>query len=205
MLQIITGKFFRTGELYVTRHRAVLYSNYAPLQRMVETSDGSSGASFYPTTLETSAGSLTPTSTLQPSGEVFPWLYEVDEKLEAVRPDGTREFLIAAGADYIIQDFSAVVAFALNITCTPDLDLARRLMHGQHASVDIPHQPKQYVGRVFEPRVEPQDSDGARLQKFVRDLVGLERQTYKAVMRAIRRYVNGLHRVADDLDLAYAL
>jgi hypothetical protein len=192
MLQIITGKFFTTDDLNVTRHRAVLYSNYDPSRRVVET-------------FETCAGSLMPTGTMQPAGEVFPWVYEVDEKLEAVRPDGTRDFLKAVGADYFIQDYAAVAAFALNITCTPDLDLARRLTHGQHAALGVPHPPKQYVGRVFEPSIEPQDGDEARLQKFVRDLVGLERRTYKAVMRAIRRYVNGLHRVADDLDLAYAL
>lgn len=192
MLQIITGKFFTTHDLNVTRHRAVLYSNYDPSRREVET-------------FETAAGSLTPTGTMQPAGEVFPWIYEVDEKLEAVRPDGTRDFLKAVGADYFIQDFAAVASFALNITCTPDLDLARRLVHGQHAALGVPHPPKQYVGRVFEPSIEPRDGDGARLREFVSDLVGLERRTYKAVMRAIRRYVNGLHRVADDLDLAYAL
>jgi hypothetical protein len=192
MLQIITGKFFTINDLYVTHHRAVLYSNYDSSRQVVEM-------------FETSAGSLMPTGTMQPAGEVFPWVYEVDEKLEAVRPDGTRDFLKAVGADYFIQDFAAVAAFALNIICTPDLDLARRLIHGQHAALGVPHPPKQYVGRVFEPSIEPKDGDGARLQEFVRDLVGLERRTYKAVMRAIRRYVNGLHRVADDLDLAYAL
>lgn len=202
MLQISTGKFFTSDKLYVTRHRAVLYSNYAPSHRMVETPDG---ASLSPVMLETSAGSLMSMSTSKSSEEVFPWLYEVDEKLEAVRPDGTREFLIAVGAEYFVQDFAAVAAFALNITCTPDLDLARRLIHGQHAALGVPYPPKQYVGRVFDPRIEPQSTDGTWLQEFVRDLVGLERHTYKAVMRAIRRYVNGLHRIADDLDLAYAL
>lgn len=202
MLQIITGKFFTTDNLYVTPHRAVLYSNYAPLQRMVETS---AGQSLSPVTLDTLAGSLRSTTVSHSHGEVFPWLYEVEERLEAVRPDGTKEFLIAVGADFFIHDFAAVAAFALNVICTPDLDLARRLIHGQHATIGVPYPPKQYVGRVFEPRIEPQDGDGARLQKFICDLVGLERQTYKAVMRAIRRYVNGLHRIADDLDLAYTL
>jgi hypothetical protein len=203
MLQIITGKFFITDDLYVTPHRAVLYSNYAPSQRMIKTP---AGESFSPVTLETAAGSLRSMTVSHPPGEVFPWLYEVEEKLEAVRPDGTRDFLIGVGgADYFVQDFAAVAAFALNITCTPDLDLTRRLMHSQHAAIGVPHPPKHYVGRVFDPRIEPQDGDGERLQEFVRDLVGLERQTYKAVMRAIRRYVNGLHRIADDLDLAYAL
>jgi hypothetical protein len=202
MLQIITGKFFTTDDLYVTPHRAVLYSNYAPSQRMVKTP---TGESLTPVTLETPAGLLRSTTVSHPPGEVYPWIYEVEEKLEAVRPDGTREFLIAVGADFFVQDFAAVAAFALNITCTPDLDLARRLIHGQHTAIGVPHPPKMYVGRVFEPRIERQDNDEARLKGFVSDLVGLERQSYTAVMRAIRRYVNGLHRLADDLDLAYVL
>jgi hypothetical protein len=203
MLQIITGKFFTTDDLYVTPHRALLYSNYEPSRRMVETP---AGQSFTPVTLETPAGSMKSTTLWRPPGEIFPWVYEVDEKLEAVRPDGTRDFLIGVGgAEVFAQDFAAVASFALNITCTPDLDLARRLIHGQHAALGVSHPPKDYVGRVFDPRIEPQDGDGTLLQKFVGDLVGLERRTYKAVMRAIRRYVNGLHRVADDLDLAYAL
>lgn len=202
MLQIITGKFFTTDDLYVTPHRAVLYSNYAPLQRMLKTP---AGQSLTPVTLETPAGSLRSTTVSHPPGEVYPWIYEVEEKLEAVRPDGTRDFLIAVGADFFVHDFAAVAAFALNITCTPDLDLARRLIHSQHSALGVPHPPKAYMGRVFDQRIEPQDDDGARLQGFVRDLVGLERQTYKAAMRAIRRYVSGLHHIADDLDLAYVL
>jgi hypothetical protein len=202
MLQIITGKFFTTSNLYITRHRAVLYTNYATSERLVETA---TGATVSPATFDTVAGSFSSTTLLQPSGEVFPWLYEVDEKLEAVRPDGTKEFLIAVGADYFIQDFAAVAAFALNITCTPDFDLTRRLIHVQQAALGVPHPPKQYVDRVFDKRIEPQKGDDTRLQEFVRDLVGLERRTYRAVIRAIRRYVNGLHRIADDLDLAYAL
>lgn len=202
MLQISTGKFFTTDKLYVTRHRAVLYTNYAGSYRMTETSQGSSLSTAV---FETPAGSFTAMSVSNSSGEVFPWLYEVDEKVEAVRPDGTREFMAGVGADYFVQDFAAVAAFALNITCTPDLDLTRRLVHGEHAALGVRYLPKQYVGRVFEPRIEIQDTDELRLRDFVRDLVGLERKTYKAVMRAIRRYVNGLHRIADDLDLAYAL
>lgn len=202
MLQIITGKFFTTDKLYVTHHRAVLYTNYVPSPQMVETANG---ATLLPPTFKTPSGSLLSSTLLQPFGGVFPWFYEVEEKLEAVRPDGTPEFLIGVGVDYFVHDFAAVAAFALNITCTPDLDLIRRLIHNEHGSLGVPHPPRQYIGRVFEPRIEAHEGDEAQLQEFVRDLVGLERRTYKQVMRAIRRYVNGLHRIADDLDLAYAL
>lgn len=201
MLQIITGKFFKTNKLNVTRHRAVLYTNYAPSLRLVKDPEGSSLNSAI---FETSVGSLTSMSVAKSLEQVFPWLYEVDEKLEAERQDGTKEFMLAVGAEDLVQDFAAVAAFTLNITCTPDLDLARRLLFGQHTA-GLPGSPKQYVGRVFEPRIQPQDEDKTSLESFVRDLVGLERSTYKPVIRAIRRYVTGLHRIADDLDLAYAL
>jgi hypothetical protein len=45
----------------------------------------------------------------------------------------------------------------------------------------------------------------AFLQAFVGRLIGLPRQTYLGVMRAIRTYINGMHRIADDLELAYTL
>ena len=38
-----------------------------------------------------------------------------------------------------------------------------------------------------------------------RDLIALDRKHYEGAMRAIRRYVTGAHRIADDVNLAYAL
>ena len=62
-----------------------------------------------------------------------------------------------------------------------------------------------YVGRVFEARAASDAADVDLLQPSVRDLVGLRRQGYEDAIRAIRRYVTGLHRIGDDLDLAYTL
>ncbi len=202
MLQIITGKFFTTDKLNVTHHRAVLYTNYGPSLKLIQTSGG---ASLGPAIYETSTGSLISMSPATSSDQVFPWLYEVDEKLEKYRPDGTEDFLLGVGPEYLIQDFAAVAAFALNITCTPDLDLIRRLVLSQNGALGIKYSPKHFVSRVFESRIEPQEVDASRLQDFVRDLVGLERRTYKAAIRAVRRYVTGLHRISDDPDLAYAM
>ncbi len=185
MLQISTGKFFTTDDLYVTRHNGVFYSNYK-LNRDIETEAGA---------LRRVAG----------GGDVAALLYEYNERLEAIRRDGQREFLVSTGGDQMLQDFSAVVSFALNVTCTPDLDLARRLTRTERPPLGVPLQPKSYIPRVFDAAVSPENGDDERLASFVRSLVGLERVAYEAAMRAIRRYVTGLHRVSDDLDLAYAL
>jgi hypothetical protein len=187
MLQISTGKFFTTDDPYETRQRGVLYTNFryhaAP-------------------TIETAAGTLQP---LELGGDVAGLVYEVDQRLERRRPDGSPQILVAVGADSLIQDFAVIVSFCLEVTCSPDLDLVRRLTQAQQPPLGVPQVPRRYVRRVFDARVEAAPDDPACLQRFVADLMGLERQTYRAVMRAVRRYVTGLHRVGDDLPLAYTL
>ncbi len=187
MLQIITKKFFVTDNLYTTKHRGVLYSNYQ--------------ATMLPT-ISTVVGDLTPTSTRD---NVAIFIYEVEESLEAVRPDGSKEFLLAVGLGSFLEDFAAVTSFALNITCTPNIDLVRRLTQSNRPALGSPKLPKEYVKRVFDNEINWAETDAAQLQTFVNNLVGLERKNFKSVMRAIHRYVNGLHRIADDPNLAYSL
>ena len=185
MLQILTGKFFTSDELYVTRQRGVLYSNYQLREP-----------------IETVVGALLPA---EPGRGVANLIYEVDQRLEARDAKGERSILKAVNADYLIEDFAAVASFALNVTCTPDLDLARRLTEAAHPALGISKTPGRYVGRVFEGRIESRSEDKQSLQVFCKALVGLERRAYEAAMRAIRRFVVGLHRIGDDLDLAYTL
>jgi hypothetical protein len=185
MLQISSGKFFKTDKLYVTRHRGVLYGNY----RLTHD-------------IDTAAGSL---RSLEGGGDIRGVLYEGDERLEAVAPDGRPEFLVSVGGAHLLHDFAAVTAFALSVTCTADLDLAHRLTHSDRLPLGVPRRPSAYVVRVFDPTVEQGPGDGERLRAFVDSLLALERRGYEAAMRAIRRYVTGLHRIGDDLDLAYTL
>ena len=99
-----------------------------------------------------------------------------------------------------MQDFSAIVSFALNVICTPDFELADRLTGarpGTHLS--------KYVRRVFDDLVWCQDEDIVHLVQFVNDLIGLERKSYLAAIQTIRTYVNGVHRLADDFALSYTL
>ena len=77
MLQIITGKFFTTDELYITHQRGVLFSNYYlnPLEK-----------------IETVSGTLLPAYTWN---DVATLIYEVDQRLEANNEDGTKSFFKA--------------------------------------------------------------------------------------------------------------
>lgn len=112
---------------------------------------------------------------------------------------------MATDGETLINDFAAVVSFALNITCTTDLDLARRLVADQRPSLGADLVPQKYVPRMFDRAVNWQPNDADRLRRFVACLIALERTSYEGAMRAIRRYVIGTHRISDDVSLAYAL
>src|SRR6185369_11075204 len=94
--------------------------------------------------------------------------------------------------------------FALHATCTPSYELARRLTTGERG-LSMQYAPQKLVKRVFDEQVWCQQHEIEHLVSFVMQLIGLERKTFLGVMRAIRTYVTGMHRIADDLELAYTL
>jgi len=65
--------------------------------------------------------------------------------------------------------------------------------------------PDTLVRRFFDRELYGQPVDIRFLESFVARLMHLPRQTFLGVMRAIRTYVNAMHRIADDLELAYTL
>jgi hypothetical protein len=185
MLQIITGRFFKTDELYRTQQRTVLYSNYRGHN-----------------SIDTLVGTYAPAA---PSSDVISAVYLVEQQLEAVRPDGSREVLIAVHPEALAQDFAALLSFCLRVTCSLDPALVSRLSQSNRPPIGVSTHPSRLVEQIFDREVWPNQVDEAVLPEFVAELVRLERARYKAVMRAIRRYVVGLHRIGDDLALSYTL
>lgn len=184
MLQIASGKLFSRPVGRRNEHRGILYTNL----RLVR--DGP---------IETAGGRLLPTTTLHDSRAV---VYETVELIEEapIGPGALR----SRGMDPYLDEFAAIASFALNVVCTPNANLAVRLLSDQRL-VGIRGRPSKFVRRFFDNDVWCQANDEARLQGLVGDLIGLERQSYRAAVRAIRTYVTGLHRLADDLELAYTL
>jgi hypothetical protein len=187
MLQISTRKFFK-GEAYETLRRAIYYTNY----RIIREDE----------LIETQAGSLQPVIGIHGLGALTCEIIERIEKLPGGPYSGE---VIATGGDTLINDFAAIVSFALNVTCTDDLELARRLVANERPSLGVALVPQKYVPRMFDRAVNWRQGDTEYLQGFVSDLMALERKSYEGAMRAIRRYVVGAHRISDDVNLAYAL
>jgi hypothetical protein len=185
MLQIITGRFFKTNELYRTQQQTVLYSNYRGRN-----------------SIDTLVGRYAPTA---PSSDVTSAVYMVEQCLEAVGSDGSRAIIIAVHPEALAQDFAALLSFCLRITCTLDPALVSRLSQSNRPPIGVSTHPSRMVEQIFDREVWPGQVDETVFPDFVANLVRLERVRYKAVMRAIQRYVVGLHRIGDDLALSYTL
>lgn len=187
MFQVITGKFFRPVELYETLHRGVLFTNYW---------------SFDKAPIELPTGRVLP-STHGAASHTF--TYELLEKLEAVSEDGQKSIMISTGGSELASDLAVVMSFALNIVCTTDAELTRRLTGPQSQMRLVRESPSQLVPRLFDEQIVSKEGDAEALQRFVGKLLALERKTYETVMRAMRQFVFAGHRMLDDLDLAYVL
>ena len=183
MLQIASGKLFTGKPAFSNKLRGILHTNLEL---------------FGSDALETGARRLLPINCLGPRKNL---VYEMTEFMELAPAPGV---VMSHGIDSYLNDFAAIVSFALNVTCTPDAELTSRLTNGRLGpSGNLP--PARLITRVFDSQISCQKKDADQLVKTVSDLIGLKRKSYLAVMRAIRTYVTGLHRLADDYALAYTL
>ncbi|OLY75733.1 hypothetical protein AU074_21955 [Pseudomonas sp. ATCC PTA-122608] len=185
MLQIATGKLFGRPVGWENLLRGILYTN---------ATFGSEDV------IDTAAGRLLPST----SYSIYPrvLVYEVLERMEA--EESGPGVLLSSCVEPYLNDFAVVVSFALNCVCTPDIDLARRLTSGKKG-LATPAAPHEFVRRFFDADLWCKPEEVTFLQEFTTQLIGLPRNTFLGVMRAIRTYINGMHRIADDLELAYTL
>lgn len=124
------------------------------------------------------------------------------ERLEAVRPDGTDDFMISTGGDSIADDLAVVLSFTLNATFTPIRAKADRLIGEPSGSHHSPV-PADILPRTFGVNLTLRDEDIKNLQDFMIALLALNRSAYEKTMRAMRRIVTASERVAEDPTLAY--
>lgn len=187
MLQVITGMYFRDVALYETEHRRTLYTNlWGPW-----TCDR----------IDLGIGHLIPTT--DHTARVSTMLVCVTERLEAVRDDGTDEFLRSTGGSAIIDDLATVLSFALGATVTTNHDTAERLIGPPSGTYRTPVTPADILPGVFTPGRYLTEEQIADLQQFLSTVLGLRRESYTAALAAMRRIVTASQRVAEDPTLSY--
>lgn len=184
VLQVITGMYFRDVALNETEHRWTLYTN----------------AEFLAVgPVDMPVGDLTPATDMESVNTV---LLRATERLEAVLPDGTDDFMISTGGDEIAEDLAVVLSFALNATFTLIREKADRLIRLPSNSTRR-LAPADILPRTFTPRLMLRPADIEDLNRFMASLLALSRDSYERAMKAMRRIVTASERVAEDPTLAY--
>ena len=178
-LQMASGKLFHSAPARTNELRGVLYTNLVLAEP-----------------LKTRAGNLLPTDTLRPGTLV----YEMKEHMEQPPQHGV---LASRTVDAYVRDYASVVALALDVSCTPDSDLQRRLVAGPPGPRGV--MPCRFVQSTFAERAYRTPHQAEQFAHFVGQLIGLKRNSFVAAMRAIRTYGAGMQRLGDDLDAAYTL
>ena len=185
MLQVITKRFSTTQEHYETHQEAVLYTNYKLFQ-----------------TLETVVGTVTEAESTQPP---HPIIYKYTQFIEKTSNQNQEGALVAVHSDYIIEDFAAILSFALRAIVTSDHFLAHKLIQSSHPSPMVFNPPQKYIKRFFSPNIQYNTNETKEASRLIKEIINLPRKNYLSILRAIKRYIGALHRVGDDLTLSYTL
>lgn len=184
MLQIASGKLFYNGVGRVNTLTGVIHTNLK---------------TYLENPIETKAGSILGTSTLQALPALVYTFQEMMEETEE-----RAGIIVSSGIEPYITDFCTILSFTLNCIATPDFDLLSRLTSGNRSySVEVP--PQKLLSGFFDKEVLFLTDRAEFFSDFVNHLIGLKREDFLNVMRAIRTYVTAMHRIADDVDVAYTL
>ncbi|MCF1459710.1 hypothetical protein FS827_00070 [Agrobacterium vitis] len=187
MLQIVQGAYFRPVPLTDTLHRGVFHTNLW---------------SFRAQALEFTFGRILPSTAF---GRLRTLTVEARERLETLSLNGTPEVLVATNGDQLLDEIADVIAFHLNVVCVRDLDTARRLIVPGDGEATQMRGPASILRQTFDASVILKDEAIAGFDRFVRELVALERSHYEAAMRALRQVVSATLIVDEDATLAYTL
>jgi hypothetical protein len=185
MLQISAGRFFRPDvpiNEYI--HRRTVYSNGWLLDQAP---------------VELPVGTIINSTELQ---EVSTVMLEAVDRLEAKRPDGTDDFMIATGGDELIDDIAYVMTFILNRTFSRNHDQVHRLV-AREGVADRHRGAASLFPGLFDPRQGIRSAELDDLKQFMGDLLVMTRADFARVMRVIRNTVDATRRAIDDPTGAY--
>ena len=183
MLQASTGKLFTHPTGHTNLLRGVLYTNMDV---------------YGEESIETAFGKIFTTSMRRRPNVIS---CEIVEHIE--QPSVGPGILHSNTIDVYLGDFADVIAFAMNVICTPDVELADRLLN--EAPRPGLTSPKKLVKRIYDSSVHVAREEFLELEKFSSELLGLNRKTYLKVIKAIRTYITAIHRLSENIDLAYTL
>ncbi|GAH71286.1 unnamed protein product, partial [marine sediment metagenome] len=180
MLQIISGKFFKTEDRHKFDGKGITYSNYSWIKP-----------------IKTCVATLEPVDYFSPvTSYVISYIYQIEKDHSG---------LVRVGDAEIIRQFELLASFALKAYFSEnkvDVDCKCRYIRKSMGGIKSP---SLLVRHFFDTPIHGKLEETEHFVNFVQKVIALPRNRYKAVLRCIYNFVNALQSVDVNLDLSYSI
>lgn len=183
MLQIISGKFFQSGDRYRYDGKGILFGNY----RWYEP-------------IETCVATLESVDII---GSVTSYVVSYVNQIE--KPDkGHRWGLLRTGDAEILEQFRLLSILGLQSYFHHDRGAVATACRKQPLSMSD-RVPSSFVRRFFQSSVQGTEEEVAFFTTYVEKVISLPRGVYRAVLTAHKGFADALEASDHNIDLAYSL
>jgi hypothetical protein len=184
MLQIISGKFYRSENRNHNDCKGILYSNIS-----------------WPQKIETCVATIEASECY---GQIASYVISYDNQIE--KPEVSTGFeLVKTGDKEIIRQLKIICAFALNSFFDEEKTAVYNLCR-QYAITSRDHKiPSGCIPRTLDLGLQATQQEVDYLIEFINNMIGLPRIIYNALINCIDTYNKALIALDSDIYLAYSM
>ncbi|MFO0579769.1 MAG: hypothetical protein U1A78_37830 [Polyangia bacterium] len=179
MLQIISGKFFRSNERHVFPAKGVLFSNYSWIRP-----------------IETCIGTLEP---IEHRAATLTYVFSYRNQIEKT---GT---MIRGGDAEIVNQFRILCSFGLEAYFSLEKSQVEHICRDKPKNSGDAFVPARFVRRVFSPSIQGTMEETVLFSEFVKKVISLKRERYTAVINCLQNLNDALDVLSYNIDLSYSM
>ena len=181
MLQIISGKFFKSDNRYVYEAKGITYSNYSWIEP-----------------IRTCIATLEPVDTYRSvSSYVISYINQIEKEKAGV--------LLRTGDSEIVQQFQLLCMFGLKAFFDSDRNNVEINCREKPRSTADLYLPSKIVPRFFQNQIDGMSNEIDNFKRFVDKVIGLPRHKYLAVISSLCNFSHALQILNFNVDLAYSM
>ncbi len=182
MLQIISGKFFKTDNRHRFNCKGITYSNYswvAPIKTCI--------------------------ATLEPVNTYLPISSYVINYVNQIEKEEGRFGIVKTGDADIIQQFQLLCMFGLKAYFDIDRNNVEFNCRKNPKDTSGEYIPSKYVKRIFDSQILGRIEEIEYFTKFVEKVIDLPRGKYKSVIKYLNNLNSAFQMISRNFDLAYSI
>jgi hypothetical protein len=179
MLQIISGKFFKSDDRHIFKGKGILYSNYSWIDP-----------------IETCIATLEPVDSYR---EVSSYVLFYNNQIEK---DGS---LIRTGDAEILDQFKLIATFGLRAYFSPFRDEVAQICRKNPIGATDKYVPSHFFNRFLQPGINGKQQEISDFIEIVKKVIGLKRETYNQILGTLKTFRDAFLASNYNPDLSYSM